>query len=55
MVKVHEETFTTGLTIMGLHFHKSYWNKVAHFQGFGGQKIQVCMDLKIEGFTPHQV
>ena len=23
------------------------------FSGFGGKKIQVCRDLKIEGFTPH--
>ena len=29
--------FTNGLTIMGLHFYKSYQNGVAHFQ-----KIQVC-------------
>ena len=28
---------------------------VAHFEDFGGQKIQVCRDLKIERFTPHQV
>ena len=47
--------FTTGLTFMGLHFYKSYWNGVEHFQDFGGQKIQVCRDLKIERFTPHQV
>ena len=40
---------------MGLHFYKSYWNGVAHFQDFWGQKIQVCRDLKIERFTPHQV
>ena len=40
---------------MGLHFYKSYWNGVAHFQDFGDQKIQVCKDLKIERFTPHQV
>ena len=33
--------FTTGLTIMGLHFYKSYLNGVAHFQDFRGQKIQV--------------
>ena len=32
----------TGLTIIGLHFYKSYYNGVAHFQDFGGQKIQVC-------------
>ena len=38
-------TFTTGLTIIGLHFYKSYQNGVAHFQDFGGQKIQVCRDL----------
>ena len=40
---------------MGLHFDKSYWNGVAHFQDFGDQKIQVCEDFKIERFTPHQV
>ena len=34
-----------GLTIMGLHFYKSYKNGVAHFQDFGGQKIQVCKHL----------
>ena len=33
--------FTTGLTIMGLHFYKTYLNGVAHFQDFRGQKIQV--------------
>ena len=38
--------FTTGLTIMGLHFYKSYLNGVAHFQDFRGQKIQVGRDLK---------
>ena len=38
-------TFTTGLTIIGLHFYKSYQNEVAHFQHLGGQKIQVCRDL----------
>ena len=43
----------TGLTIMGLHFCKSYYNGVAHFQDFGGQKIQVFRDLKIERYTPH--
>ena len=37
---------------MGLHFYKSCWNGVAHFQDFGGQKIKVCKDLKIERFTP---
>ena len=47
--------FTTGLTIMGLHFYKSYQNGVAHFQDFGGQKIQVSRHLKIERFTPHLV
>ena len=41
------------LTILGLHFYKSFQNAVAHFQDFGGQKIQVCRDLKIERFTPH--
>ena len=40
--------FTTGLTIMGLHFYKSYRTGVTHFQDFGGQKIQVCRDLKIK-------
>ena len=45
--------FTTGLTIMGLHFKKSYWSGVIHFPDFGGQKIQVCTHLKIEKFTPH--
>ena len=29
--------FTTGLTIIGLHFCKSYFNGVAHFQDFRGQ------------------
>ena len=24
--------FTTGLTIMGLHFQQSYWNGVAYFR-----------------------
>ena len=38
-------TFTTGLTIIGLHFYKSYQNGVAHFQDFWGQKLQVCRDL----------
>ena len=38
-------TFTTGLTIIGLHFYQRYQNGVAHFQDFGGQKIQVCRDL----------
>lgn len=33
--------FTTGLTITGLHFYKSYLNGVAHLQDFRGQKIQV--------------
>ena len=42
--------FTTGLTIMGLHFYKSYQSGVAHFQDFGGQKIKVYRDLKIERF-----
>ena len=41
------------LTILGLHFYKSFQNAVAHFQDFGDQKIQVCRDLKIERFTPH--
>ena len=45
--------YTTGLTIMGLQFYESYLNGVAHFQYFGGQKIQVGKDLKIERFTPH--
>ena len=27
--------FTTGLPIMGLHFQKSYWSRVAHFRIFG--------------------
>ena len=30
--------FTTGLTIMGLHFCKSYQNGVAHFQDFRGSE-----------------
>ena len=30
-----------------------YLNGVAHFQAFGGQKIQVCRDLKIKRFTSH--
>ena len=38
---------------MGLHFYDSYLNGVAHLQDFGGQKIQVGRDLKIERFTPH--
>ena len=41
---------------MGSHFHDwinyygvwSYLNGFAHFQDFGGQKIWVCRDLKIE-------
>ena len=33
---------------MGLHFYKSYQTGVTHFQDFGGQKIQVCRDLKIK-------
>ena len=45
--------FTTGLTIMRLHFSKSPKNGVAHFQHFGGQKIQVSGDLKIDRFKPH--
>ena len=36
-----------GLIIMGLHFYKSYYNGAAHLQDVGGQKIQVCGDLKI--------
>ena len=31
--------FKTGLTIMGLHFYKTYLNGVAHFQDFRAQKI----------------
>ena len=46
-------TFTNGLTVMGLHFYKSYENGFAHCQDFGGQKIQACADLKIRRFTPH--
>ena len=38
-------TFTTGLTIIGLHFYQRYQNGVAHFQDFGSLKIQVCRDL----------
>ena len=38
-------TFTTGLTIIGLHFYQRYQYGVAHFQDFGSQKIQVCRDL----------
>jgi len=34
------------------HFHHRI-DGLAHFQDFGGQKIQVCRDLKIERFTPH--
>ena len=39
--------FTTGLTIKGLHFYKSYYNGIAHFEDFGGQKNKVCRDFKI--------
>ena len=46
-------TFTNGLTVMGLHFYKSYENGFAHCQDFGGQKIQACTDLQIRRFTPH--
>ena len=45
--------FTTGFLQLGLHFYKSYYNGIAHFKDFGGQKIPVCRDLKIERFTPH--
>ena len=38
-------TFTTGLTIIGLHFYQRYQNGVAHFQDFGSLKIQICRDL----------
>ena len=30
---------------MVLHFYKSYWNGVAYFQYFWGQKIQVYRDF----------
>ena len=30
----------------GVAFYKCYYNGVIHFQDFGGQKIQVCRDLK---------
>ena len=33
---------------MGLHFYKSLLECGRTFSGFGGQKIQVCRDLKIE-------
>ena len=38
-------TFTTGLTIIRLHFYQRYQNGVAHFQDFGSLKIQICRDL----------
>ena len=38
---------------MELHFYKSYENGVAHIPDFGGEKILVCWDLKIERYTPH--
>ena len=38
---------------MEFHVYKSHKNGVAHFQDFGGQKINVCRDLIIERFTPH--
>ena len=44
-------TFTTGLTIIGLHFYQRYQNGVAHFQDFGSQKIQVCRALNNVNFN----
>ena len=48
---------------MGSHFHDwinyygvwSYLNGFAHFQDFGGQKIWVCRDLKIERLILHHI
>ena len=37
--------FTTGLTIMELHFQQSYLNGVAHFQIFGVRKFFIFMDI----------
>ena len=38
---------------MGLHFYESYCNRVAHFQDFGDQKIQVRKNLKIQKDLHH--
>ena len=43
----------SGLTIMGLHFYKSYQYSVPHFQDFGGQKIKLCRHLRVERLPPH--
>ena len=43
--------FTTGLTIMGLHFQQSYQKGVARFRDFWDKKILVSRDLKIGRFA----
>ena len=47
--------FTSGLTIMGLHFQKSYsnYNGIAHFLDFGDQKNYLGSDLKMGRFLLH--
>ena len=42
--------FTAGLTIMELHFYKSYQNGVVHFRNLRNQKIQVDRDLIMRRF-----
>ena len=37
--------FTTGLTIMGLHFQQSYDNGIVYFRDLGGENILASRDF----------